>query len=204
MKSTGIDTIIFDVGNVLMDFNWQYYLNSFHFDDTKYNLIADATFRNSLWDEYDRGGLPDEEYFNRFAANAPQYQSEIRRILTNVGETVRLFDYTVDWVKHLKKEGYRLYILSNYAHYTYQQTVHKMEFLPYMDGTLFSYTVQQRKPYHCIYKTLLEKYHITPERAVFLDDRTDNIQSARDMGINGIIFTGYQQALQELKACEVY
>lgn len=199
MKTSEINTIIFDVGKVLVEFDWEGYLDTFDFDAPTYETVANAVYRSPLWDDHDRGLLSDEEYLQLFIENAPDYEAQIRAVFENEGNTVRLYDYTEDWVRSLKEAGFRLYILSNYSRSMYRNTHHKMAFLPYMDGTVFSYEVQQRKPYHCIYKTLLKRYDITPEKAVFIDDRLENIRSAEDLGIHGIVFTGYEDAQAKLQ-----
>ena len=59
-KSSMIKNVVFDVGLVLVEFNWQDYLDSFGFDEEKRERIAKATFQSPVWDERDRG-LYDEE-----------------------------------------------------------------------------------------------------------------------------------------------
>lgn len=199
MKSSAIDTIIFDVGKVLVEFDWEAYLKSYGYDEKTYQAIASAVFQNPLWDEHDRGTKTDEEFLEEFISNAPKYAEEIRQVFLHDGGAIIPLDYADKWVKHLKEEGYKLYILSNYSHNTFIQTKDLMTFRQYMDGELFSYTVKQRKPYHCIYNTLLEKFSIDPARAIFLDDRPENVRSACEVGIQGILFTGYPQIMEVLK-----
>lgn len=199
MKSPTIDTIIFDVGKVLVEFDWESYLRSYNFDEETYRTIAAAVFQNPLWDEHDRGLETDEKYLELFIANAPQYADEIRQVILHDGGAIFPLDYADGWVKHLKEEGYKLYILSNYSRNTFEQSKDLMTFRQYMDGEIFSYRVHQRKPYHCIYHTILEEFSIDPNRAVFLDDRPENVRSACEVGIHGILFTGYPQIMEKLK-----
>ena len=56
-----IKNIVFDVGLVLVEFNWQSYLYSFHFDKEKRDKIAEATFQSEVWDERDKGLLEERE-----------------------------------------------------------------------------------------------------------------------------------------------
>ena len=56
-----IKNIVFDVGLVLVEFNWQSYLDSFHFDKEKRDKIAKATFQSEVWDERDKGLLEERE-----------------------------------------------------------------------------------------------------------------------------------------------
>ena len=79
----------------------------------------------------------------------------MQTVYDNLGDVVELMPYAEDWVKTLKEQGYHLYILSNYAEHTYQLSSHKMKFLPYMDGTLFSYVYKMAKPDREIYEKTL-------------------------------------------------
>ena len=71
-KNQKIDTIIFDVGNVLMDYHWKTYLDSFGFPSDVRDAVASAMFLSPQWNEMDRSLLPDQEYLNLFIQNAPQ------------------------------------------------------------------------------------------------------------------------------------
>ncbi len=56
-----IKNVIFDVGQVLVDYDWETYLDSFGFAPEKRERIAKATFQSPVWDERDRG-LYEEEF----------------------------------------------------------------------------------------------------------------------------------------------
>lgn len=75
----------------------------------------------------------------------------------------------------------------------------KLEFLPYMDGVVFSYESHFLKPEADSYHYLCRKYNICPADSVFLDDRPENVEGARAYGIHGILFESYEQADQKLK-----
>ena len=74
-----------------------------------------------------------------------------------------------------------------------------MTFLEYMDGIVFSCEVKEVKPKEEIYRILLDTYGIRPSQAVFLDDRRENIQAAEKLGIHGICFKNFKQAVKELE-----
>ena len=194
-----IKNIIFDVGNVLVEYNPDGLMCRLGFDEETLQAVNQAVFQNELWNESDRGVLSPEELLEAFIANNPAYEKEIRQVIDAVGDTISLMPYTVEWVKGLKEKGYHLYILSNYAEYTYEKTSHKMEFLPYMDGVVFSYRCKLIKPEKEIYEYICKTYELKPEESVFLDDREDNVQAARNMGMNGIVFENYAQGSETLE-----
>lgn len=194
-----IENIIFDVGNVLLDYAWEPFLRSFGFPEDKFQKIADATFLSDVWIERDRGLYEEEEYLHRFTALAPEYESEIREVVRRSPETVHKLPYAETWVKYLKNQGYRLYIVSNYPAYILEQTRGMMDFLKYMDGVIFSCEVKEVKPEPGIFRKLLENYPIEPERSVFLDDRKENCEAAEALGIRAIRFRNLKQAAAELE-----
>lgn len=194
-----IKNIIFDVGNVLVEYNPDGLMRRLGFDEETLQAVNQAVFQNELWNESDRGVLSPEELLEAFIANNPAYEKEIRQVIDAVGDTISLMPYTVEWVKGLKERGYHLYILSNYAEYTYEKTSHKMEFLPYMDGVVFSYRCKLIKPEKEIYEYICKTYELKPEESVFLDDRKDNVEAARNMGMHGIVFENYAQGSETLE-----
>lgn len=66
-----MNTVIFDVGNVLVGYDWESYLRSFHYSEEIYQRIADAVFLNEDWLEGDIGRISTEEWRNLFIENAP-------------------------------------------------------------------------------------------------------------------------------------
>ena len=194
-----IKNIIFDVGKVLVEYDPDGMMKKLGFDEETLQTVNQALFQNELWNESDRGVLSPEELLEAFIANNPAYEKEIRQVIDAVGDTISLMPYTVEWVKGLKEKGYHLYILSNYAEYTYEKTSHKMEFLPYMDGVVFSYRCKLIKPEKEIYEYICKTYELKPEESVFLDDRKDNVEAARNMGMHGIVFENYAQGSETLE-----
>ena len=114
-------------------------------------------------------------------------------------ECMSVYDYADTWVKYLKEKGYHLYVLSNYGSYMLNKNREQMSFLKYMDGVVFSCEVKQVKPEQEIYKTILKKYNLKPEKTVFIDDRKDNCEGAEKAGIRAIQFKSFKQAAAELE-----
>ena len=195
-----IKNVIFDVGKVLMEYDPEGFLKCLGFDEKTQNAVNEAMFRNHLWwEESDRGTMTPAELLEGFVSNNPAYEKEIRKTHRMVGGTIELIPYAVEWVKNLKSRGYRLYILSNYAEYTYEQTEHKMKFLPYMDGTVFSYRCKLLKPEKEIYEYICKKYNLIPAECVFLDDREENTKAARSFGMQAITFSDYETDSEKLE-----
>lgn len=194
-----IRNIIFDVGKVLVSYDPDAYMEQLGFDADMKRRMNEAVFEHQLWLDSDQGLRSPEEFLQAFTENAPELAETIRRVHETVGGTIELFDYAVDWVQDLKRRGYRVYILSNYSENMFRQTEHKLKFLPYVDGAVFSYTIKKIKPDLAIYEYLCGKYELKPEESVFIDDRPENVAGAEAAGIHGVCFEDYAQARRELE-----
>lgn len=194
-----VNTVIFDIGNVMVSFDWEHSLRSFGFSEEKYEAIANATYRNPDWNEMDRGVLTPEECFARFISRAPQYRDDILTVLGALGDTIKQYDYAKPLIRTLHEKGCKVYYLSNYGKFGYEATKDELDFTALMDGGIFSYEVEMIKPNPWIYAELCKRYGIKPEEAVFLDDNLKNVEAARSMGMHAIHFTDYDTACEELK-----
>lgn len=194
-----MENIIFDVGKVLVKFEWEKYLDSFGFEKEKRDKIARVVFESNTWNERDRGSEAEEYYVEQMIKEAPEYADDIREVMRRSGETIEMMDYAETWIRYLKDKGYNVYILSNYSTYMLEETQNELTFLKYVDGAVFSCQVKQIKPEADIYQTLLKRYDLDPEKSVFLDDRPENCEGARKEGIHAICFKSFKQAAAELE-----
>lgn len=194
-----INTIIFDVGMVLVHFRWKEYMEEFNFPEHVKNKVIRATFLSKEWNEFDRSLLSDDEIIQSFIKNAPAYEKEIRQVMQNLGNSIVTYDYTKTWIKELKEAGFRIFILSNYARWTYELTRKQLDFLKACDGALFSFEVNKIKPEAEIFHILTKRFDIDPEKAVFLDDNRNNIEAAKALGFATILFTSQNKAVEELE-----
>ena len=195
-----IDTIIFDIGNVLLDFD---YMKQFRrlFDEETAQAIADISVRKlENWIELDRGVLSYDQAVDRIIQDAPHLAEEIRLAVRELYRNVEAYAYAEKWVKALKEKGYKLYVLSNYGEKPFAQSKGNMPFLQHMDGQLISYEIREVKPSAAIYRALCDKFQIDPDKAVFIDDSAVNIAGAKDFGLHTVHFTGYADAIAQLEA----
>lgn len=195
-----IKNIVFDVGKVLVYFEPDWIMDKLGYDDEKKGIIKKAAFHSDAWEEGDRGELSEAELRDMFVVNAPQYEAEIRECCDRVDEAITSMPFVVEWMEDLKSRGYHLYVISNYREFVFEKTKHCMAFIPYMDGMLFSYQYKLKKPEREIYEQLLKDYDLKAEECVFIDDRQENVDGAKAVGYQGIVFHSYEQAKEELDA----
>lgn len=195
-----INTVIFDIGMVLVYFRWKELYADLGFEGEKFEKIANATVHNPWWNEFDKGIMSVEEVVEKYAISAPEYKEDIAKIYEYSDRFIEMYDYTPPWIQELKERGYKVYVLSNWSKPAYEANKEKhMSFLKEMDGGILSFREGIIKPDQKIYQLLCDRYRINPKEAVFLDDNAVNIASANEFGLNTILFKNYQQAREELE-----
>ena len=194
-------TVIFDMGMVLVDFRWKELLKEMGYEGAEAKKIGEAVFANPLWEEFDRGVWEDEKIIAAMKEKTPEVSEAIDKIWQpdNFKNICAPFDYSEELLKKLHEAGCKIYILSNYGKRLFSLDKEMFTFLNYVDGAIISAKVQQMKPDAAIYETLLSKYDIDPEDAVFFDDRRENCEAARKLGITAVEVDGYQTIIEGLK-----
>ncbi|MBD5549215.1 MAG: HAD family phosphatase [Lachnospiraceae bacterium] len=194
-----IKNIIFDIGNVLAGFAWQDYYRSFGFPDEVYEKLADATVRSDFWNEMDRGKLSDDQLLEGFIQNDPSIEKELREVFRNIKGIIRRYDYAIPWIRELKKRGYGIFVISNFAHKAHEECMEALDFLEEIDGGILSYQVKLIKPAPEIYQLLCNRYGLRADECVFIDDTAKNVDAAIKEGMKGITFHTLEQTKEELE-----
>ena len=196
-----INTIILDIGNVLASFDVDCYLKEKGYSDDFISRLCKSTVENELWREIDRSDSDtiDESLIAKFIALDPEIAADIRTFFMNSYEIVEEYDYASDFIRSLKKAGYKVYLLSNYGKANFKYALDNFGFFKYVDGGVISYETGYVKPEVGIFKAFVSKYKINPREAVFLDDMKANIEGALAFGFHTIHFINLNQAIEELK-----
>lgn len=196
-----IRNIIFDIGLVLIRFDWDSYMEKlFPADAGVRKAVTEAMWHNPDWNQLDRGVLPLPEVEQLFIENAPAYADAIREALRRLGEAPEKQPYAIPWIEQLKAMGYHVYYLSNYFEYLMQEAPQVLDFIPHTDGGIFSCHEKITKPDPEIYQRLMARYQLVPEECVFIDDTAVNIAAANALGIHGFQFAGYEKSYLEIMA----
>ena len=109
-------------------------------------------------------------------------------------------DQNVRLLPELKKQGYKLYFLSNFPIDIFEEIKTGYYFFTYFDGGVISSEVKFSKPDRRIYEILLEKYLLTPEESLFIDDIEINVRAAEASGMKGLVTYGSEEISKELAA----
>ncbi len=196
-----INTIIFDLGGVLIDWNPEYvFLDVFKGDRQKMQWFFD-NICTSDWNENQDAGYPIAKATEERVAMFPEHEQLIRMYYGRWEEM--LGGAITDTVAILKKlidsKNYKIVALTNWSHETFPVALSRFEFLHWFEGILVSGEEKTRKPFREIYELTLSRFNIIAQEAVFIDDNLRNIEAANALGINGIHFKSAQFLVNQLK-----
>lgn len=197
---TTIDSIIFDLGGVLIDWNPRYvYRDIFRTEEEMEWFLQHVT--TTEWNENQDAGYPLHKATEELVTKHPEWNSEIRafygRWLEMLGDAIQ---ETVDLFHELKQvDKYRLYALTNWSAELFPYARERFEFLKWFNGIVVSGEEKTRKPFPEFYKILLDRYHLDPGKTIFIDDNLKNVKGAEVLGITGIHFHNAQQLKEELQ-----
>lgn len=189
-----IKNIVFDIGNVLVSFGWKDFFGKFDWPADIYERVVNATVKDPIWNEIDRGVLSDPEVLEGFIKNDPGIEKELREMYEDFNGLLTIFEYTEGWILDLRERGYRVYCLSNMSYKAIRECSDAMRFIPMLDGAILSCEVKLIKPDSEIYKFLLDKYSLNPDECIYVDDLEANVRTADELGMHGIVFKDVKQA----------
>jgi 2-haloacid dehalogenase len=196
-----INTIIFDLGGVLIDWNPEYvFLDVFKGNRKKMQWFFD-NICTSDWNENQDAGYPMAKATEDRVTLFPEYEKEIRmfygRWVEMLGDAI---SGTVDILKYfIDSNNYKVVALTNWSAETFPIALERFEFLQWFEGIIVSGEEKTRKPFVEIYNLTLKRFNITAKNAIFIDDNLRNIEAAKKLGINGIQFKSPDQLIKELK-----
>lgn len=194
-----VDTIIFDLGGVLIDWNPRYmYQTVFQTEEAMEYFLANVC--TSEWNEEQDGGRSIAEANQILISQYPQYQSEIEAFYSRWTEMLGgAIAETVEILRKLKEERkYKLVALTNWSAETWPEATARYEFLNWFEGILVSGQEHLKKPDPAIYELLLDRYDLVAERCLFIDDNLRNIKAAEALGIRGFHFGSKPLVIEKL------
>lgn len=181
-----IKNIIFDLGNVLIKYSPESFLEKNVKKERQEKFIA-TVFKSKEWLELDRGTLSYEDAIEKFAEIIPEDRENLEKLFkNNIMDCLAPIEENIEILKKLKKKGYNLFVLSNFHRPAFEQVQKEWEFFDEFDGGVISCYCHLLKPNQRIYELLLARYGLIPEETLFIDDTKINVEKAEKIGIEGI------------------
>lgn len=195
-----IKNYVFDLGQVLAAFDPAALTAACVDDPETADLIRRTVFDRLYWDRLDAGTMTDEEARAGFCSRLPQHLHQTAcRVYDTWVEHMAPIDGMQELVRDVKKQGGRLYLLSNTSvgfGENYTKSPWLADLLALFDGMVISGVVRLTKPDPKIFEYLLSHYGLKPEETAFIDDNAKNIAACQTLGIHGYLFEGNAQTLR--------
>jgi putative hydrolase of the HAD superfamily len=189
-----IKNIILDVGGVL-------------FDDSKKNIEkvlnkkCDLIYKNAYGKGFKDcliGNKTVQEYINTLS-NIPDFE-DVSYILNkkNLSISYPLISKNFEYIKKLKEQGYKLYLLTNITEDSYNYINNVINIDSIFDGGIYSYQEHIIKPDSNIYNLLISRFRLNKKETIFFDDKEKNVIAARKEGIKSFIFNSIEDIKNNL------
>jgi 2-haloacid dehalogenase len=197
---TKLDTLVFDFGGVLIDWNPKYVFKDLFDDEKEMNYFFENVC-TSHWNEQQDAGRPLKEATELVVSQYPDYEPYIRayygRWVEMLGGPIH---DTVEILRHLvDAKTHRILGLTNWSNETFPIAWEMYDFLHLFEGIVVSGAEKVIKPDPKIYQILFDRYDVEPSTAVFIDDSLKNVKGANEVGMHAIHFQSASQLKETLK-----
>lgn len=205
--SISFDTIVWDLGGVLVDWSPLYVYDESYFaslDERDYFFNHICT---NDWNERQDAGYSLEKATQEKLAEFPdpRWEQAIRDYYGKWTTMLRgPLPETVDLFQEMRTSNrYRFYALTNWSAENFPIALSRFDFLHWFDGRLVSGEEGMRKPFPEFFQLLFDRFQINPARSIFIDDNLRNVKAGEAMGLRGIHFQSAENLREELKSLGV-
>lgn len=198
-----IDTVVFDIGNVLITWDPRWLFRKLLPDDgaiERFMTETDFVGWNVAHDAGQRFADGIARHGEKFPHHRHLFQAFFDRWEETLGGPIA---DSVALSRELRGAGYRTLALTNFSAETFPRAVRLHPFLSEFEGVVVSGREGLIKPDPAIYHCLCARYQVEPQRAVFIDDSLPNVHAAQAVGMHAIHFTPQTRLRKELEALGV-
>jgi len=190
---------LWDLGNVVVQWNPDKILQMTNLPADRTKLLRCHLFESELWLDLDRGITDEKAVAAEIVANTDLQASELLACFDIVRQSLIDFPQSVALIHEMHSADIPLYILSNMSLVNGQYLSSR----PYFDlfnGIVFSAEEKLIKPDPDLFKLVLQRYDLSPEDVVFIDDSLPNIEAAISLGMNGVHFKRTDQCYAKVRS----
>lgn len=198
-----IRNLIFDFGGVLVDWNLRHLYSSYFKTLEEMELFLHQVPIDQ-WNAMFDSGYPFREGITELCQKFPEYDEPIRMFQEQWEKTIKgPIPGMSELLGRAKANGYKLYGLTNWSNETFPIARRKYPLFELFDGIVVSGIERICKPDPRFYRLLLDRYRLSAQESLFIDDNLSNVYAARKLDISAIHFQGYDLFIKELKKFQI-
>jgi FMN phosphatase YigB (HAD superfamily) len=196
LKPLTYTTLILDLGDVLAYYSSKNLSLSVDPSQLKYILSCEE------WFQHECGRLAREECFKRIEKSFGVTPENLQKTLLQLAATLTYYQDLIDLIRYLKNAAdgdLKVYLATNITEDDWKILGPPVKSWGIFDAIFTSFELGVRKPEQEMYRRILKSTNTDPERAVFIDDKPENLATAQMLGIRGIHCDNPQNVIRQLK-----
>jgi len=190
--------LLWDLGNVVVRWSPETILNTLNYSVMTTNYLQNSLFRHSDWADLDRGVKTEEEIALRLVAESELSMEQAKRCFDVVRETLVDIKESVQLIDELARTGTPMYVLSNMSK-TNADYLRQRKYFMHFQGVVISAEEKLNKPDPELFERVLSRYDLDRSRVLFIDDTLENIEAAKNLGMEGLLFKGGDECYSQIR-----
>lgn len=192
-----IKNIVLDMGNVCCKWDVNYIASKLTINKEDQEYLIKHLFQTSQWIQLDQGSISLQEAKKQLLDNV----SIDKRDLVEYGfdhwfDYFDQFDEMEELIQEYKEKGYHFYLLSNCS-LQFEDYYKDKSIFQHFEKLYISARHQKIKPNLDIFEDFLKEYHLKANECLFVDDLKENVEGAKQVGMQGFVYLGNIQELKE-------
>lgn len=189
VKIAPLKNVVFDLGAVLVDWNPEDIATRFAQDERQKQQLLETIFYHQDWKRLDLGEISLTEATANFAENSGLDIATIEKLMRFIKNYLKAKPDSVTLLEEMHQKAYRVFCLSNICRELFDHIAGQNSFFALFEDAIVSAEVKLAKPDPEIFRYMLNRFGISAEETLFIDDMPDNVASAGQSGIHTIQFT---------------
>ena len=177
---------LFDLGGVFFDWDPNHFFKDI-FDKNEEREYFLSKVCNDEWNVQQDAGRTIKEAEAVLIPKFPHYEKQIKMYYKNHRNMIRgTFNSSIQVLNKLKKQNFNCYVLSNWSAETFVGMTDDYPFLQLFNGLLISGEDKMMKPNAEIYELAITRFNLIPQETVFIDDKLENVEAAKNLDLKTI------------------
>lgn len=196
-----VKNIVFDIGNVLLQWKPDKVVAEVFPEVSDSEALTKQMFKCDLWKDLNRGLLTMPDLIASYHQTLGIPLPRLEYLMEQIKESLTPIPGSLELLEDLAKRDIPLYCITDNVHEIMDCLKRKYDFWKYFQGVVVSADLGILKPNPPIYHHLLNTYHLKAAECVFIDDYDINVEGAKAIGMEGILFKDAESCRKQVLKC---